>query len=156
MLNDIVTAINILQEIKKICDQLKSNLESLKQLGQRVAIFNELLLELKVSFNNRVISTSLEDSLKALNPLLLEIKEYIEDHLIQETKSKSKLKFAKRLLINIAFRNQIENDINSFTERINEVALVLQPSLAINIENQRRLDNENLKIQLDSTAEETM
>ena len=48
----------------------------------------------------------------------MEIKDLIEDHSIQDTKSISKLKRDKRILINIAFQNQIENDINSLTKEL--------------------------------------
>ena len=112
MLSDIVTAINILQEIKEIYDKLKSNLEALKLLGERVEIFNKILQELKDSNNGREITTSLEDSLKSLNQLLMEIKDYIEKNSIQENKSV----FRKFFFFNN--RNKIENDIKSFIERI--------------------------------------
>ena len=155
MLSDIVSALEFLNEIYSIYEQFQENEVLFRRLCERVQLFTNFLQELQINCSNPKFSAtaSLRDSVIQLTNLLGEIKDFLTNN------SKSSDSFfgsVKRIVISISFRNHFTNDLNSLNQRINDCVSNLLPSLGINFEEQRRLDTEALKNQIDFVTDDVV
>ena len=155
MLSDIATAISILSEIYDIYVQLKEDQILFRRLCERVQLFTKFLQELQANCANPNYkpTDSLRGYITQLTALLSEIKDFVAKH---SKKSNSFYGSFKRIIITSSFRNKFTNDVNSLNQRINDCVSNLLPSLGVNFEEQRRLDTEALKNQIDYVADDVV
>ena len=153
MLSDIATAISILSEIYDIYERLKEDQILFRRLCERVQLFTKFLQELQANCANPNYkpTDSLEDYITQLTSLLSEIRDFVTKH---SKKSNSFYGSFKRIIITSSFRNKFTNELNSLNQRINDCVSNLLPSLGVNFEEQRRLDTEALKNQIDCVADD--
>ena len=155
MLSDIVNALKILREIYSIYEQLKENKILFRRSCERAQLFTNFLQELQVNCSNPKFNAtaSLRDSVIQLTGLLSEIKDFLTSN---SKNSNSFFGSVKRIVFSISFRNHFTNDLNSLNQRINDCVSNLLPSLGVNFEEQRHLDTEALKNQIDCVADDVV
>ena len=98
-------------------------------------------------------TASMRDSVVQLAGLLGEIKDFLTKNSIN---SKSVFGSVRRIVMSVSFRNEFTSDLNSLNQRINDCVSNLLPSLGLNFEEQRRLDTEALKNQIEYVADDVV
>ena len=137
MLGDIVAALELIQAICGIYQQLKEGDVLARRLCERVQLLTDLLRELKTNCANPRFrpTASMRNSMAQLKGVLGETKDFL---IKNSTKSKSFFDSVKRMITSVVFRNKFTSDLNSLNQRINDCVNNLNPSLGLNFEEQRR------------------
>jgi hypothetical protein len=145
--------IKILSEIYGIYEQLNESQILFKRLCERVVLFDVFLQELKTNCSKPQFqpTASLSTNIKQLTTALSETKDFVTSNCKNYN---SLFGTFKRISISILFGKKFTNDLNSLNQRINDCISNLLPSLGINFEEQRRLDTEALKNQIDYVADD--
>ena len=158
MLADIQACLNLIQSIYNICDEINSNQKAIRRLSGRVMIFKTFLEDLKnklnIDSNTASLPKSFKMSIESLKSLLSEINQYILK--LKSESSNSFFGSAKRMVINVAFRKNIKDELDDLKERLNAIGTTLIPSMAIYFEAERKLDSDEFSMQIESLTEEVM
>ena len=148
-------ALKILNEIYSIYQQLRENDVLFRRLCERVQLFTNFLQELQVNCSNPkfTATVSLRGSVIQLTGLLSDIKHFLTKN---SKNSSSFYGSVNRIVTSVSFRKHFTNSLNSLNQRINDCVSNLLPSLSINFEEQRRLDTEALKNQIDYVSDDVV
>lgn len=150
MLPEIVTAIQLIQEIISIRKDLKANAENIKRLCERANIFTQVL-ERYQSDSNLEITPNLKTALDFLIQTLQDIKKLARKYKYDES---SRILNLKKMFTNISHRQSQAKTIIDLNTSLNECALNLQVVQQIEFESFRQQNLNDFRHEFEETNQE--